>query len=162
MGVFMGHREKLSEWYKTDDGKLFLEKQSARLKKYDSPKARDDARNKRRKDLRKVDLDENIRYKLVGCKQRAKRDGIPFDLDSEYLKSIYVTRCPYLDIELSLTASSGNSMDGLSLDKIDPRKGYTKGNVQFISYKANVMKQDVDIQTLIHFAKRVLEIHGDK
>jgi hypothetical protein len=53
-------------------------------------------------------------------------------------------------------------MDAMSLDRINPKLGYTKGNVQFISYKANVMKQDVDIDTLLLFAKRVIEIHGEK
>lgn len=30
----------------------------------------------------------------------------------------------------------------MSLDRIDPRKGYVKGNVWIISYRANLIKND--------------------
>ena len=43
----------------------------------------------------------------------------------------------------------------MSLDKIDPKKSYTKDNVQVISRKANLMKQDASVNELRNFARWV-------
>ena len=153
--------EKLKLWHETEEGVAFRKRQSERLTKYSSVKERDYLRNERRKAKRKINIKSNLQYKLAGCKQRAKKDNLPFDLDIDYLLSIYVDTCPYLNIKLNLIASSGNSMDGVSIDKIIPELGYVKGNIQIISYKANVMKQDVSLDCLRTFAKNILKIHGN-
>jgi len=44
-----------------------------------------------------------------------------------------------------------------SLDKIIPSLGYVVGNVQWLSKKANGMKQDASFQELEKFAKWVLK-----
>ena len=154
-------KQKQQEWLKSEAGLAFAKRQSDRLRKFDSKEERDTARNKRRREELRTDLDKNLKHRLVACKQRAKRDNLPFDLDFDYLKSIYTDTCPYLGIKLSLISTSGNSMDALSIDKIIPEKGYTKGNIQIISYKANVMKQDVDLNTLRLFAKSIFKLHGE-
>jgi len=40
-----------------------------------------------------------------------------------------------------------------SLDRIDSRKGYTKDNIQVISNKANILKNDATLSELKMFAK---------
>lgn len=155
-------KQRQREWFLTEEGKAFIKRQADRRRKYDSPQERDSIRNERRKLRLKTDLEYNLKYRLHGCKDRARRDNLEFDLDLEHLKEVYTETCPYLGIKLNLMATSGNSMDALSVDRIVPSLGYVKGNVQIISYKANVMKQDVDIETLVLFAKNVLERHGEK
>jgi hypothetical protein len=50
---------------------------------------------------------------------------------------------------LPLKSSGGYQSDGSpSLDRIDPKKGYVKGNVAVISYKANRIKQDATPEEL--------------
>ena len=98
---------------------------------------------------------------MRGCKQRAKKQGIPFDIDAEYLLSIYQPICPYLNIPLTIGEKSGDSLSNISIDRVIPELGYVKGNVQIISFKANVMKQDVDIELLKTFARNVLERHNN-
>lgn len=154
--------QRQKEWYQTEQGIAFKERLSVKNKKYATEDERRLTQNKRKQERLATDVDANLKNRLGACKYRAKRDGVPYDLDFEYLKSIYQETCPYLGIKLNLRATSGNSMDALSIDKIIPELGYVKGNIQIISYKANVMKQDVPLETLCLFAKRVLEMHGEK
>ena len=43
-----------------------------------------------------------------------------------------------------------------SLDKINPKKGYIKGNVCIISMKANVMKNNATREELENFAANII------
>lgn len=80
-------------------------------------------------------------YKLYhSAKRRAKIKGLDFDIDLDDV--IIPEYCPiltYLKLETCITTVCDHSP---SLDRIDPTKGYVKGNVHVISYKANTMKND--------------------
>lgn len=77
--------------------------------------------------------------------------GIPWDLDEEYLKSIWVDVCPVLGFPL-INGSHliGNDRpDNLAeLDRLIPAKGYIKGNVRWISRRANRIKSDASVEEL--------------
>jgi hypothetical protein len=45
-----------------------------------------------------------------------------------------------------------------SVDRIDPLKGYTKDNVQVLSYKANCMKNNATNEELLKFAEWILSL----
>ena len=49
----------------------------------------------------------------------------------------------------------------MSLDRINPELGYIPGNIQVLSTKANVLKNNASINELITFAKNVLKIYKD-
>lgn len=72
-------------------------------------------------------------------RERAKRSGLEFNLTLEDLIPPKV--CPVLGIPLFYGAGklSDNSP---SVDRVDPAKGYTKENVQIISYRANSIKRN--------------------
>ncbi len=73
------------------------------------------------------------------AKARAKHSGLDFTLE---LSDVYIPAvCPLLDIPLKRDRQI-TSPDSPSLDRIDPTKGYVKGNVWVISHKANTMKSD--------------------
>lgn len=96
---------------------------------------------------------------LWAAKKRAKERNLDFDIVEEDI--VVPTHCPYLGIALVNSRPRGSSRrDVASLDRVDPTKGYIKGNVQVISQMANTMKSDASNMELISFAKYILEKFG--
>lgn len=70
------------------------------------------------------------------ARDRARRAGLPFDL-----KTTDITvprRCPVLGVPI--TPGKTRSATSPSLDRIEPSRGYVRGNVRVISDKANRLK----------------------
>lgn len=86
------------------------------------------------------------------AKCRAKRNNIEFNIDKSDL--IIPPICPILGITISVSDDSTRT-NSPSVDRIDNSKGYTKGNVRVISYKANTMKQDNTPETLHKFIQYI-------
>ena len=99
--------------------------------------------------------DRNARNKvsqiLGRLKHRAAKAGIPFNLEREDI--IIPTHCPILGIELKWNQGKGYHPDSPSVDKINPKLGYVKGNVRVISARANLLKNDATVEEL----EKVLE-----
>lgn len=81
---------------------------------------------------------------LSTVKCRARELGVPFDLDNEFLMSLYETRpvCPITRKRMLLSFEPGPLRDRASIDRKAPSGGYTRDNVTLISYAANAMKSD--------------------
>lgn len=98
---------------------------------------------------------------LVAARYRSKMRGISFNLEETDI--VLPLTCPVLHIPLQCHAGKGNSMknDSYSLDRIDPEKGYTKGNIQVISGLANRMKQNATPEELLLFAEWVFKTYKE-
>ena len=86
---------------------------------------------------------------ITSMRKRAAEKGLPYDdtIDAEYLHSIMPTHCPVLGIEL--VRGDGHSIPASpSIDRIVPEKGYVKGNIMFISKRANQIKSDASVVEL--------------
>jgi hypothetical protein len=70
------------------------------------------------------------------AKYRAKQKGLEFNITKEDI--VIPDTCPLLGIP----------MQSASLDRIDPSKGYIKGNVWVISNRANTLKNDATLSEL--------------
>lgn len=92
---------------------------------------------------------------LQGARYRARQQVLEFDLTPDDI--LIPLDCPYLGIPLIHRKYEGRCFDSPSLDRIDPSKGYVKGNVEVVSELANRMKQDATKEQLIAFAKAVLQ-----
>lgn len=80
---------------------------------------------------------------LAAKKHICKAKGLPFDLDEDYLKSIYVNVCPILGIEMiQMNQDNPRAEENATLDRLIPELGYVKGNVTFMSFRANRIKSD--------------------
>ena len=86
------------------------------------------------------------KYRLwVQAKSRAKKAGVAFNLELEDVR--IPARCPLLGLRLRFSSKRCCATNP-SLDRIDPTKGYTKGNVWVISWRANVIKHDATLEEL--------------
>jgi hypothetical protein len=74
---------------------------------------------------------------------------------ASYIKSIAPAKCPVFNRRF-VERGAGFSPWAPSIDKIDPAKGYVRGNVQVISMLANAMKRNATPAQLNQFARWVL------
>ncbi len=98
------------------------------------------------------------------ARRRTKSNGRECNITLEYLKEIWEKqggRCPYTGWKLD-NLETTNDWDSnilhpktASLDRIDSRKGYVLGNVQFVSIMANYAKRDFLEKELITFCQAV-------
>jgi hypothetical protein len=79
-------------------------------------------------------------YATGAAKFRALQKGLPFDLDKDYILSICSDECPIFGTQFVFTGNKRTTPESASLDRLDPAKGYVKGNVVVMSLKANTIK----------------------
>ena len=104
-----------------------------------------------------------FKYHANKARSRSKQKGYITDLTIEYLKEIWDKQngtCPYTKIQMELGRTSGDedikkTPIKASLDRIDPNIGYVRGNVEFVCYCINVMKNDFTKQEMIDFIKLI-------
>lgn len=132
------------------------------LKHKDDPVFKQKAREYREKNKERLSLMKTLwkqRNPILNiwsnAKYRARRIGLEFNLEPSDI--IIPKICPYLGIRLTSKKMRGHLDSHLSLDRIDSSKGYIKGNVEVISYRANAMKQNASKKQLIIFANSVLK-----
>mgnify|MGYP006266943759 CR=1 FL=1 len=95
------------------------------------------------------------------ARKRAIAKNLPFNINAEYLRSIVPSYCPIFGTKLEWSIRRGDAGHALpnspSLDRIDPSKGYVKGNVWIISHRANGIKNDASHEELKLVTKAVGE-----
>lgn len=98
-----------------------------------------------------------FKYTTNACRRRAKEKGLPFDITADYLEEIWTGICPVFNTSiihghgLGLGAL-GASCDLASLDRIISEQGYVRGNVRWLSHKANLSKNNLTSEQLHQFA----------
>ena len=94
---------------------------------------------------------KDIRYSLrEAAKDRATRANLPFNIEIEDI--VVPEFCPVLNIKLEKSKTGIATACSPSLDKIIPHKGYVKGNIIVMSYKANLMKNNATVKELLLFS----------
>jgi hypothetical protein len=85
--------------------------------------------------------------KLVWCRKsviklrcKAKKKELPFDLDAEYLYQKSPSECPVFSTPFVYNQKKQADNMSPSVDRLEPHKGYVKGNIAVISMKANKIK----------------------
>lgn len=107
-------------------------------------------------------IDYRLKVMLRNAKIRAKKKGIPFDIDFDYLKQLWDRKDGHCALTgrafVLIKEEHGNiHPDCPSLDKINPLLGYVKGNVRLVTYQTNVCLHNFGLDELMKFAKDLLE-----
>lgn len=95
---------------------------------------------------------------LSSARQRALAKGLMFDIHYDDIQ--IPNLCPVLKIPLIPSVDGQYSDNSPSLDRKIPYLGYTKGNVQVISMRANRLKSDAtsaEIAAVLAYVQRIEE-----
>ena len=98
---------------------------------------------------------------VSSAKKSAASKRLPFNIDTEYLREILPedNKCPVLSFPFKKGIKTWHDSSP-SLDRIIPKLGYIKGNVQIISWFANRIKSDAtpeQLMTIATYYKKITE-----
>lgn len=109
------------------------------------------------KQYRKANREKVLEYRKQWCaanrerclwtkaKKRAKKRGLEFNI--EVSDVVIPEFCPVLGLKLE-QGKGKMQASSPTLDRIDSSKGYIKGNVRVISYRANMLKNNATVEEL--------------
>lgn len=84
----------------------------------------------------------------------ADRHSVPFNL--KFNDIVWPDKCPVLGFKLNYFSDKSSQHDRASFDRLDSTKGYVKGNVVIISFRANHLKSDgtvEEIEKILNYVK---------
>jgi hypothetical protein len=94
---------------------------------------------------------------VLAARRRAKKRGLSCTI--EFTDFIIPKRCPVLGIKLYPTFGGRGPKDhSPSLDRLDNRRGYVRGNIIVVSWRANRIKCDATPNEL----QKVARFYGQK
>ena len=94
---------------------------------------------------RRIERPEYVLWKSAKRRARAKE----LDFNIEPTDVIIPAFCPLLNIPIIHKIGKGSADDNSpSLDRIDNRFGYIKGNILVVSWRANFLKSDAALSEL--------------
>lgn len=161
------YKDRYKKYEQTEKGKLARKKA---LTKYNS--------NPKAKIVRKKWIDKNKDYiyekqrnrkfidpigiLLISAKRRAKVKGLKFNITREDLEIPKI--CPILKIPIYIS-NKKHCDNSPSIDRIDSYDGYIKGNVQIISHRANMLKNNGNIEefkNIVEFLENLQKKNNEK
>ena len=98
---------------------------------------------------------------LRRVKDRAKSSNFEFNINIEYLMSIFNNKCSISGVPIKFGKHWKKLSDQTaSLDRIDSSKGYIKGNVQWVHKDVNFMKGALTQERFIELCKKISDKCG--
>lgn len=96
--------------------------------------------------------------KYLILKRKEEKQDIPID----YLMDLWESQkglCALSGVPMTHIRGQGNVGTNISIDKIDPNKGYLKGNIQLVCRVINHMKWTSNLSELTWWCSRILEVN---
>ena len=90
------------------------------------------------------------------AQQRARKKGITFSIEEGDIK--IGKRCPVLGIPFVRGKNKRQIDSSPSLDRIDPKRGYTRDNIVVISSLANRIKSTANVRQILRVYKWLRKI----
>lgn len=135
-----------------------IKRNPERLAQQKSRRAKYWAENKERQLEQRYDKRrQDPRRELINSiRSRARARGLEFDIDVDDI--VIPDRCPILGIPLSVGIGTRTDSSP-SVDRINNDRGYVKGNVQVISFRANRIKNDASLEEMQKIVEYLKEIN---
>ncbi len=99
-----------------------------------------------------------FKYALSTIKNRSNKKGVSFDLTEEYLFRLWndcAGICPMTGVPM-LKTSNGNNPFMMSIDRLDPEKGYIKGNIRLVNLWYNMTRRNWGDHFTFDMCQRVI------
>lgn len=109
----------------------------------------------------RIDQLSPFRQSYYYSKHSAKRLNRDFNLSLEFLKELWIKqdgKCSYSKVQMILPSKIQdilNSPIQASIDRIDPSKGYTKDNVEYVCLFVNLGKNQFSKDSIEEFFKSI-------
>jgi hypothetical protein len=119
---------------------------------------------KYKKQLRKYREDNHLEISMKKAYSRARKNGLDFDLDLEYLEQLFAECdgiCSMTGIKMLYNAGYNNPYS-MSIDRIVPESGYVKGNIRLISRWYNTARSNLGDDFTFDMCQRVVEMVGSR
>lgn len=101
--------------------------------------------------------------RFLGARDRANKHKLDFNITKEDLIDLWNIQnelCAISKIKMTHIIFSGRVPTNVSIDRINPLKGYTKGNVQLVCMAVNQMKNDLTMDELLFFCEEIIKYNG--
>jgi len=113
---------------------------------------------KRKSERRKFDLKSYFQNKTSYLKNKCILKNLDFDLDNNFLYNLYLKqkgKCHYLNVDI-ISNTYKCEFNSISVDRLDPTKGYVKENVVLSSFSINSFKGSMSENEFKTFLKSIL------
>jgi hypothetical protein len=150
--------EVAKAWYRDNKEKHY---ENGRQWKKDNPtRVKELAKvyNKRVKERSANDINLSLSRIINQAKGRSKTHNREFNIDLSYIKRLWSIQhglCKYTKLPMSLAIGSKSAR--ASLDRIDSKQGYVKGNCQLVLFGINSFKSETSELEFIKLCKAVAE-----
>ena len=133
-----------------------------------SEKCRSEYLNKKSSSSRRASVEQLVKLLFVQSKSRAKRLEKEFDLTVEFLLELLSKqdgKCAGTGRKLLASSYVAGDKhrahrDTVSIDRIDSTRGYTKDNVQLVTYHFNIAKGAFTLEELKELCRDVVNKEG--
>jgi hypothetical protein len=100
---------------------------------------------------------------LINSRKRASKKGLNFDIDKEFILNLFDKqggKCFYSGVSLNIVKEDSSTFHDplkMTLDCIDPKLGYTRGNVVWCAYCVNAFKQKMPANQMFEICKGIIK-----
>ena len=100
------------------------------------------------------DRDRFLSRLLSGCKTRALKNNIPFDLTKEQLIELFEKqngKCALSNLEMQTVIKAGKNPFNVSIDRIKPGRAYSLSNIRLVCNSINTMRSNLSDEEFLSF-----------
>ncbi len=105
---------------------------------------------------------------LRSARKRALKRDLPFGINREYIVDLFEKqegRCHYSGIKLNVIKSDEYGVHDplkMSLDCVDPKKGYVRGNLVWCAYCINSFKLKMPVENMLDICRQIIKRADEK